>query len=291
MFPITIITLSNSTITYHSSSLLTSNPPSSSRLTIFAANGALTLLTTRLNSSTQSTAELETTQKNLHHGSFRFRARVIGPNNTAASPGACAGLFTFYDDSNESDVEILTKDPEDVYRYTNQPSLNKEGNTVPAASIEGTDLPPWSEWHTHRIDWLCKTSNWYLDDGLVASNTYSVPREPSGLIMNLWSDGGEWSWEMGIGEEVWLEVEWVEAVFDTSGPVDGPGKGKRGMEGCETVCKVDGVKEVGVPEVVEAPTSGGGREGLRRWGLVVVGALVVSLWSEGSGLRGVVSLQ
>jgi hypothetical protein len=41
------------------------------------------------------------------HASIRIRAKVVG------SKGACAGMFTYFDDDNESDIEILTKENDD----------------------------------------------------------------------------------------------------------------------------------------------------------------------------------
>lgn len=41
------------------------------------------------------------------YASVRLRARVFG------DAGACAGMFTVYDDDNESDIEILTTEPDD----------------------------------------------------------------------------------------------------------------------------------------------------------------------------------
>ena len=103
----------------------------------------------------------------------------------------------------------------------------------------------------------------------MAQNTYSVPRKPSGLVLNMWSDGGEWSGNMSVGDKAEFQIGWVELVFNTSGRIEGPGGGnkKRGVkvaaetvekdslvkrkkkEGCEVVCKVDGVEQVGTPEV------------------------------------------
>lgn len=84
----------------------------------------------------------------------------------------------------------------------------------------------------------------------------------------MWGDGGEWTGEMSIGGFARLEIEWVEAVFNTSGPVYGPGsqgekladwnEQKRAAP-CKVVCRIDGVAEVGFPEVVEAPVSSGWR--------------------------------
>lgn len=214
----------------------------------------LTLRTTR-GDDFQSSAEIENLQKNLKHVSMRVSARVVGDK------GAVAGFFTFYDDDNESDIEILTDDPTDVIRYTNQPSVDKSGNEIAASSLTKTDLPRWNEWQTHRIDWLDKSSFWYLNEKQVAANSYSVPRKSSYLVLNMWSDGGTWSGNMTEGGSAEFQIQWIEMTFNTSGKVEGdttPNPNdkrsveildKRKQENCKVVCKIDGVKELGTPEV------------------------------------------
>ncbi|KNG45282.1 glycoside hydrolase family 16 protein [Stemphylium lycopersici] len=234
----------------------------------------LGLRTSRLDDY-QTAAEIENEQKNLMHASLRMYGRVDG------AKGAVAGFFTFYDDDNESDIEILTTDPTDKIRYTNQPSVGKDGNEVASASVGPDNLPSWNDWQTHRIDWLPKNSFWYLDQKQVAGNTYSVPRKPSFLVMNMWSDGGEWSGDMEVGDVAEFHVQWVEMAFNTSGPYDGgpdPEKRdtsslfgrKRSEKGCKTVCKIDDVKQVGTPEVVHSGAMGMGVS----WGLLTFVGLV-----------------
>jgi hypothetical protein len=229
----------------------------------------LTLRTSRLEEF-QSAAEIENLQKNLMHASVRMSGRVIG------SKGAVAGFFTYFDDTNESDIEILTDDTPDVIRYTNQPAVDKEGNEVSTASLERSQLPRWNEWQTHRIDWLDKNSYWYLNSQQVAANTYSVPREPSGLVINMWSDGGDWSGNMSVGDAAEFQLQWIEMTFNTSGPLEGPagGTNKRDLgalgkreEGCEIVCKIDDVQTLGTPEVVTKSMSA---ETSVSWGLLVL---------------------
>lgn len=214
----------------------------------------LTLRTSRLDDF-QSSGEIENEQKNLMHCSMRLHGRVVGDK------GAVAGFFTFFDDNNESDIEVLTNDATDTIRYTNQPSVDKQGDEVPSASIASSRLPKWDDWQTHRIDWLPKNSYWFLNGNQVAANTYSVPRKPSYLVLNMWSDGGTWSGNMTKGASAEFQVQCIEMAFNTSGPVEGPGggRGKRSLseglwprkeKACKTVCKVDDVKTLGTPEVV-----------------------------------------
>ncbi|EAT85366.1 hypothetical protein HBI56_136450 [Parastagonospora nodorum] len=222
----------------------------------------LTLRTSRHNDH-QTAGEIENQQKNLMHVSMRMYGRVVG------DPGAVAGFFTFYDDSNESDIEILTRDPKDQTRYTNQPSVDKSGNEIAAASTGPTNLAPWDEWQTHRIDWLPKDSFWYLNDKQVAANTYSVPRKPSYLVLNMWGDGGEWSGNMTVGDHAEFQIQWIEMTFNTSGPYTGSQKAdkrdvmeKRGRKTCGNVCKIDDVKQLGTPEIVSYGVDGEEDDGL-----------------------------
>jgi hypothetical protein len=230
----------------------------------------------------QSAAELELTQKNLLHANIRIRAR-IDPDSAA---GAVAGLFTYaeiYPASNsdtsdltnpESDIEILTSDPKNTIRYSNQPDTRtvtvQDGNTtkndtesVPGAStaVKPPNGKTWDAYLTHRLDWYPGISRFWIDNYLLLDKTYGVPRDPVGLILNMWSDSGEWSGNMSIGDSATLSVEYIEMAFNTSGLVSGPigAREKRGFmgevwrrfyayvrgygghnRGCKVVCKIDG---------------------------------------------------
>jgi beta-glucanase (GH16 family) len=208
------------------------------------------------------------------HASLRMYGRVEG------AEGAVAGYFTFFDDSNESDIEILTQDPKDKIRYTNQPAVDRAGNEIAAASLDPSNLPRWDDWHTHRIDWLPKQSYWFLNGDQVAQNTYSVPRKPSYLVLNMWSDGGEWSGNMSVGDSAEFHLQWIEMAFNTSGPYEGEQQPSNKMvrredKGCKTVCRIDGVKELGHPEVAYVGAAVGTSVS---WSLVVGIVGVVSVF-------------
>lgn len=239
-------------------------------------NTSFLTLRTSKQETYQTAGEIENMQKNLMHVSMRMYGRVRGDK------GAVAGFFTFFDDENETDIEILTDDPTDQIRYTNQPSVDKEGNEIAAASVGPTDLPSWEDWQTHRIDWLDKRSFWYLNNKQVAANSYSVPRKPSFLTLNMWSDGGEWSGNMTEGGSAEFQIQWIEMTFNTSGPYTGAKGGeKRSVElekrkeGCKTVCKIDDVAQIGTPEIVHQ----GGASGMAvSWAmLLVVGAVSMAV--------------
>lgn len=103
-----------------------------------------------------------------------------------------------------------------------------------------------------------------------------MPRKPSGVILNMWSDGGEWSGIMPVGGQAELQVQWVQVLFNTSGKnkrSDMDWLVKRREKGCKVVCAVDGVNRTGWPEVrFEA---GGDRIGT---GWTTVIPLFLAIW-------------
>ncbi len=213
----------------------------------------LTLRTSRTKDY-QTAAELENMQKNVMHVSMRMYARVVG------AKGAVAGFFTYFDDDNECDIEILTDDPTNEIRYTNQPSVDKHGNVIEKASVAPTNLPAWDQWQLHRIDWLPKETVWYINSQQVAANSYNVPQKPSFMMMNMWSDGGVWSGNMTVGDSAELQIQWIDITFNTSGPYQGANHKrdlehwesleKRKTRRCGNVCAIDKVTDIGTPELV-----------------------------------------
>jgi hypothetical protein len=102
-------------------------------------------------------------------------------------------MFTVLNDSTESDIEILTRDPPNYIRYTNQPSVDAEGEVIPGAETDATlpDSAVWTDWNTHRIDWTPRISAWYVNDIFLANKTYGIPKSPSYLTLNMVSPDPE----------------------------------------------------------------------------------------------------
>ena len=113
-------------------------------------------------------------------------------------------------------------------------------------------LPDWEKWHIHRIDWAPVGSAWYIDGVLAATSKVNVPRHASRVVLNMWSNGGNWTGVMPVGEQAELQIQWIEVVFNATGRGS---SGARGVvrrdsqeKSCKTVCAVDGVDRVGSPE-------------------------------------------
>ncbi|TVY88964.1 hypothetical protein LAWI1_G005336 [Lachnellula willkommii] len=133
-------------------------------------------------------------------------------------PGRCAGIFTYRHAAaspssvQEADIEILTRGARNAVQYTNQPSQDAPEATRNVTVPQGRD---WTAWNTYRVDWMPGMSSWYVDGVGVAEIGFQAPRDPAGLCVNMWSDGG------GVDGE-YEYIQWVEVVFNTSGPYAGP---------------------------------------------------------------------
>jgi beta-glucanase (GH16 family) len=183
--------------------------------------------------------------------SLRVFARVNGP------PGAVAGFFTYRDDTAESDIEILTRDPPTQAHFSNQPTEDPRGNPVPGASVNVSISPSggWDVrgWAVYRLDWLPGRSVWYANGERVAETDVNVPYAQSMVILNMWSSGGSFSGLMRVNETAYLDVGWIEMAYNISSSAGSRPGGVR--------CSID--KTVGNP----VPSAG-----LRKVG-------DVSLWS------------
>ncbi|RAK95054.1 glycoside hydrolase family 16 protein [Aspergillus ibericus CBS 121593] len=196
----------------------------------------LVLRTTRF-ADHASTAEVEGLFGYIYHCSLRMRLRMMSrdaivqqaavpstgiavnpPAQAQAVPrGSCAGIFTYRSAVCESDIEILTSEDPHTVHYANQPDYDPISDTsIPGASSIVNLSTPWTSWVTHRLDWLPNMSAWYADDKLQSNSTYSIPDRPSIVAMNLWSNGGNWSGDMRVGDSVYMGIEWIELLYNVT---------------------------------------------------------------------------
>jgi Glycosyl hydrolases family 16 len=248
----------------------------------------------------QSSAEIDSISQNYHFLSARFLARVVGP------PGACAGMFTYRPNADpqaiqEADIEILTSGPRNMVQYTNQPSNAADGDTIPQATKNATNPGErdWTQWMAYRVDWMPGMTSWYVDGESVANINFQTPRDPTGLIVNMWSDGGSWSGNMSTYDQAFLQLQWIQVVYNTSGPVGGNYKRdqvgsdgglpkRKGTPGCRAVCSIDEqVNVTGTPALIYKSTGiaalgwKGGGMGLMIWiplAIMWTGIFGVPLW-------------
>lgn len=228
-----------------------------------ASSGAqtwLTLRTTKL-PGFQTAAEIASKAQGFEFLSMRMLARTIGAS------GGCTAMFTYRQSPDlatvqEADLEVRTRDPRNTIQYTNQPSYTKNGDTVDDATVNAT-LPnglDWTNWTIHRLDWTPKQSTWYVDGQKVAAISFQAPRDASYIILNSWSDGGQWTGNMSLNDAAYLQIQWFEVVYNATDKSkrDGVGDGSLSRLGrllrrdssqatCKAVCSVDETSKTGQP--------------------------------------------
>ncbi|OLL23425.1 Beta-glucanase [Neolecta irregularis DAH-3] len=138
--------------------------------------------------------EISTVRADILYGSFRSTFKVQPVS------GACAGFFYYYvwinnnpeligqNDTQEIDVEILTKDPTTrAVHYTQQPIVrgSQFTNVLPN---------PWTNFVRYRFDWLPKSSTFFADGQRERTIRVNTEHTPGTVKLNMWSNGNTlWS--------------------------------------------------------------------------------------------------
>ncbi|EMR70463.1 putative glycoside hydrolase family 16 protein [Eutypa lata UCREL1] len=157
-----------------------------------ASETFMTLRTIRLQDF-QSSAEFESIDHGYQFVSLRMLARTTG------APGAITAMFTYRGADElsrvqESDLEFRTLDPPGAVHFTNQPAYTEEGVKIDKATRNVT-IPgelTYEDWAVYRMDWTPGDTTWFINGEEVASIDFQTPRDPSVLMFNSWSDGGNW---------------------------------------------------------------------------------------------------
>jgi beta-glucanase (GH16 family) len=239
----------------------------------------LTLRTQRLRDQQdfQTAAEIESASAKFKHLSVRMRARTIGAR------GAITAMFTYRGadtlaNVQESDLEIRTSDQRNLIHYTNQPAYTDSGDVVPQATQNAT-MPgglDWTAWAVHRMDWTDGRTTWFVNDVLVAQIEFQAPRDESNIILNAWSDGGNWTGNMTLNDAAYLQVQWLEVVYNST---EKAAKRADSSGACAAVCSIDQTPQLGKPVMLwsTAKVNGAGRLGPWVPGAVAMLILLFSL--------------
>lgn len=217
----------------------------------------MVMRTARLNAF-QTSAEIESSSTGYRFLSVRMYARTVG------APGAITAMFTYRPGANnalnlvqESDLEIRTRDPATRVQFTNQPSWNADGD-IPQATRNVT-MPGgnrWNDWAHYRMDWTPGSTTWYVDGQLASTITFQAPRDASQVMFNSWSDGGTWSGNMSANGAAFLQIQWIEMVFNNTDAAYMPKSG-----GCTNMCSIDETPVTGTPVLVASGGRSSGDDG------------------------------
>ncbi|KAK3302511.1 concanavalin A-like lectin/glucanase domain-containing protein [Chaetomium strumarium] len=165
-------------------------------------------------------AELDTRRLDIFWGTFRASMKI------SKVPGTCAAFFWYFNDTQEIDMEFLTKDfntsnssyPVNLVLQSREAALAGYDASTTGNFVK-TYLPfdPTDDFHEYRIDYLPGRVFFYAKGVKLAEmNGPAVPSSPGHLILQHWSNGNQY-WSGGPpAEDAALAVRYVKAYFNSS---------------------------------------------------------------------------
>ncbi|KAK5684043.1 hypothetical protein LTS10_003907 [Elasticomyces elasticus] len=164
-----------------------------------------------------SIGEVATARTDVLYGSFR-----VGMKTTRVN-GTCGAFFFYHDDSQEIDIEILsrqqTNDNNTVNLVLQSPASQSAGFNAagtPGFIPYNLAFNPTTEFHEYRYDWLPGRVDMFADGEWLHSFYDGVPDEPGAIHLIHWSNGDPgWSGGPPVEDAV-LMVSYVKAYFNSS---------------------------------------------------------------------------
>lgn len=171
-------------------------------------------------------AEVSSPQTDMLYGSFRAAIKFTGVT------GTCGAFFWYRNDTQEIDMEFLSKDPKALNLVVHSPESNKPSRSVKGSGALGVmeasdssiawlspvDLP--QDFHEYRFDWMPDRIDFYVDGSLVQTTTENIPDSPDHLMLSHWSNGDP-NWSGGPPmENAFMTVGYVKAYFNTTASRD-----------------------------------------------------------------------
>ncbi|TFK84527.1 glycoside hydrolase family 16 protein [Polyporus arcularius HHB13444] len=158
---------------------------------------------------------IRTAFNNILYGTFKTVAI------TSPVPGVCHGFFTYKNDSQETDIEILTAfytTGNDHVRpglqLTNQNTSNDHSRNTHLAVPYPAD--PTEAEHEYKIVWSQNETQQFFDGALIGTLETNVPSVPSYFVWNSWSSGND-KWSAGPPtEDAILRIKSIELEYETA---------------------------------------------------------------------------
>ncbi|KAL8727063.1 MAG: hypothetical protein Q9166_006306 [cf. Caloplaca sp. 2 TL-2023] len=159
-------------------------------------------------------AEISTARSDMMYGSFRAGIKYTGQD------GTCGAFFWYFNDSQEIDVELLSK----LYQTPDTKPADlllviHAGASVDTSQLFRPTTVPWfpqDGYHEYRFDWTPEKVTYYADGKFLWETTVGVPFHAGGLILNHWSNGDP-GWSAGPPQkDAYMEVSYIKAYFNSS---------------------------------------------------------------------------
>ncbi|ORY19563.1 concanavalin A-like lectin/glucanase domain-containing protein [Clohesyomyces aquaticus] len=164
-----------------------------------------------------SGAEMTSVRNDLLYGSFRVAMKL------SQSSGTCGAFFWFYNNTQEIDMEFLSKQfnasTGAVNLVLQSPQSKSEGYDASNTSdfkVQHLPFQPDKDFHEYRFDWAPSRVSFFVDGTWLQDFTENVPTEPGYLFMNHWSNGDP-LWSAGPpSKDTAMTISYIKAYFNSS---------------------------------------------------------------------------
>lgn len=164
-----------------------------------------------------SGAEMATVRNDALYGSFRVGMKLSGTS------GTCGAFFWYYNNSQEIDMEFLSKEFNNSQGVVNLVMQTPESvvqgydaSGTPAFKVLALPFRPDERVHEYRFDWAPGSVEFYVDGIWVYEMTENIPVDAGPIFINHWSNGDP-LWSAGPpGEDTAMTVTYVKSYFNTT---------------------------------------------------------------------------
>ncbi|KXL48288.1 MAG: glycoside hydrolase family 16 protein [Acidomyces sp. 'richmondensis'] len=162
-------------------------------------------------------AEVVTARNDMLYGSFR-----VGMKTTSVN-GTCGAFFFYHNNSEEIDMEFLSREQRPNEYLVNLVNQSPESVASGYNAVNTSDymvyhlgFSPSQGFHEYRFDWLPDRIDLYADEAWLTSFYQSVPSNAGALHLINWSNGDP-TWSGGPPKkDAVLTVAYVNAYFNTT---------------------------------------------------------------------------
>ncbi|KAF3031289.1 hypothetical protein E8E12_001111 [Didymella heteroderae] len=142
-----------------------------------------------------SSGQIQSIREDVRFGSFRAYMR------STPIDGTCAASFWYHNDSQEIDIELLSRQregdrqPINLSVHSNESVANNYDATGTTGFVEGqVDFDPADGFHEYRYDWSPEVVRFWSDGKWLGDIVEFIPTTPGYFQLSHWSNGfARWS--------------------------------------------------------------------------------------------------
>lgn len=166
-----------------------------------------------------STGQIQSQREDIRYGSFRAYLKSTPIN------GTCAASFWYHNDSQEIDIELLSRQQKDSMHPINFSVHSKESvaNDYDATNTTGfveaqLGFDPAKGFHEYRYDWSPELVSYYVDSTWLGDVHDYIPTTPGHFQLSHWSNGFQ-GWSAGPPvQDALITVAYFRGYFNSTDP-------------------------------------------------------------------------